>query len=260
MITDQEKKNYLQRFIDANFIQLVDEKIYCTIYDFNHQIVACTNQSAQSIGYNSWQDLVGITFSKFDDAILAKHFFKDAYNEKTQEIIHTHVKRIYQIQKFVLTKHKVVSFFDLLPYNNVFKSYLITYVPIYHKSNEVLGINSFAIEARFLNFQEYMNTSSTTIPEINHSIMEKLSIREQEIMFLLANGVTQEQIAQILGISRSTVATIIANQLCTKFGISGSSTQLLTKIAIKNGYYQNLPHSLWRPIVIILDEELAPQL
>ncbi len=76
-------------------------------------------------------------------------------------------------------------------------------------------------------------------------------------MFLLANGLVQEQIAQILKIHRSTVASIISNQLCIKFGVCGTNTKILSQIAIDYGYHLHLPESLCSPAIIILDDNAS---
>ena len=73
-------------------------------------------------------------------------------------------------------------------------------------------------------------------------------------MLLLANGLSQDLIAQTLKVSRSTIANIIANQLCAKFGIPGSNTKLLAQKALKYEFHQTVPASLYRPYVILLDD------
>lgn len=79
--------------------------------------------------------------------------------------------------------------------------------------------------------------------------------REQEILFLLTYGVTQDQIAQILNVTRGTIANIISKQLCVKFGIQGSNTKILTQAAVNAGIHQKMPRSLIRPCIMILNTE-----
>lgn len=89
-----------------------------------------------------------------------------------------------------------------------------------------------------------------------YTIPEQLSEREQEILFLLASGMTQQQIAQVLNKGRGTIGVIIKNQLSTKFGIIGSNTKLLAQIAYEYGFHKKMPKSLWRPSVLIMGDEL----
>jgi hypothetical protein len=42
-----------------------------------------------------------------------------------------------------------------------------------------------------------------------------------------------------------------------KFDIAGSNTRLLGELATQHGYHTSVPKSLWKPNIIILDEEIA---
>ena len=152
-------------------------------------------------------------------------------------------------------QQRAINYIDILPYNDTFISYLMTLIPIFHTCGKVIAIQSIATMYRFVNFREHL---AERIGKIESPPSEfNLSTREREIMFLLANGITQEQIAQTLHISRSTIATIIRNQLCLKFKIAGSNTKMLAELSVRYGYYKNIPNSLFYPAVITLDEELA---
>lgn len=93
-----------------------------------------------------------------------------------------------------------------------------------------------------------------------HLHLDKLTIRQHEIMFILANGIRQDQCAQILKISRSMVGNIIATQLCPKFGVTGSNTKLLAQIALKHEYQRLIIATMHRPYIVVLDENLAEQI
>ncbi len=260
-LTIEQIHNYINETIIPSFLPIVNEKIFSVIYGLDYKVIICTNQSAKSLGANTWQEVQGSSYKYYNDPEMGKHYFKEAYTDKTAEAIHRHAKKIVQVQQFVMKKGKIVSFIDLLPYNNMFKSYLTTYAPLFHPTKNVVALQSFTVESRFFGFQDHFSQIKDNFPPSRiYTTAKNLTVRELEILFLLANGVTQEQIAQILNISRSTVATIISSQLCSKFGISGSSTKLLSEAAIKNGYYQHVPPSLWQPNIIILDEELAKQI
>ena len=138
---------------------------------------------------------------------------------------------------------------------------MTTYTPIFHPNGEVVAIQSFAIECRFLGFIEQLNMLENDFSSAKkYKASDKLSIREHEVGFLLSNGSTQDQISQILNISRNTVAAIIRNQLCPKFGMSGANTKLLANALISAGIQHNMPPSIWKPCIIVLEETLASQL
>ncbi len=160
----------------------------------------------------------------------------------------------------VFSSKNVISLIDLLPYSEKFTSYLVTYVPILHHTGEVVAIQSFAIKSRFFSHQDYLKVITDQKAQEKYLHAEKLTLREHEIMFLLANGVNQEQCSQILKISRSTIGNIIANQLCPKFGIAGSNIKLLAQVALKHEFYQLIPSSLYRPYIVVLDEKIAKRI
>lgn len=242
---------FLKEYITNNFRQLINSPIYSCLFDDSYKLVICTNQSAKSLGFTCWEDAVGVNYSNESCLALAKVIFGNSYSDEHKEAIHKYAAMIFDIQKNVFLNRHVISFFDLLPYNNKFNSFLVTYIPILDKSEHIVAIQSYAIESKFFGFQEHFYTLyddaiSKKIPP--HQI--ELTKREEEIMFLLANGLNQEQIAQTLQVSRSTIATIIATKLSVKFNIPGANTSYLTKIAMEYGYFQHIPPSLFRPFVV----------
>lgn len=256
MLSIAEKKLFLDNVTIPHFLPNVDQKIYTVVFDYNYEIVICGNCSAQSIGFDTWQEAVGLSFSDYNNVELAAKIFNLQYNDSSSAHIHEYAKKIFEVQKRVFVDKMVVSFLDLLPYDGKLLSYLVTYVPVFHPSGEVVAIQSFAARSRLFSHQEYLSRlcdvgNGNPSGELQEY---KLTIREHEIMFLLANGSSQEQISQILKVSRSTIANIIANQLCIKFGIFGSNTKLLTQKAFACNFHQVVPPSLYRPYIIILDE------
>lgn len=263
MLNQKEKHEYLHNVVIANFLPLVNQKIYSVIYDYDCKIAICTNYSAQSIAMQSWEDAVGITFRDNQRADLGAKIFGSKYTGAFVEFIHHYIQKIYQLQLSIFRNKEVVNFIDLLPYNDRFIAYLITYVPIFHPSGEVIGIQSFATSAPFFSHHDYMQniigySSSTNIASDSSSI--KLTEREHEILFLLANSIPHEQMTQILGIRRSTISNIIAKQISKKFGLTGSNSKALAQLAIEHGYHKAIPESLSKPYIIILDEKLAKEI
>lgn len=260
MLKNKEKRMYIDGTLVPNFLHLIEQNIYSVVFDYNLSIVICTNQSARSIGFKNWEEAKGLSFRNYEDAGLAARIFVEHYTEQLMDSLHQYAQKIYEIQKIVFTSKSVISFIDLLPYGGKFTSYLVTYIPILHPSGEVIAIQSFAVESRFFSHQDYLQVIIDQSKENKHLHLDKLTVRQHEIIFLLANGINQDQCAQILKISRSTIGNIIANQLCPKFGISGSNTKLLAQMALNHEYHQLIPPSLYRPYIVVLDNNLATQI
>lgn len=254
MLTIDEKQRYLEEVIVPNFYPLIEQKIHSVIFDFNLALLICTTRSANSIGLSTWQEAIGLSFNNHQNEDLPNNIFTTQYKGTSIEYINQYTKKIYEIQRKVLKKKVISCFIDLLPYKGKFQAYLVTYVPIFHPNGEVIAIQSHARLSRFFSHHEYLHhLMKNELGQREHNL-EKLTTRESKIMFLLANGFSQDLIAQTLEVSRSTIANIIGNQLCAKFGISGSNTRLLAQKALQYELHHTVPISLYRPYVIILDD------
>lgn len=256
-LTLEEKTRYLQEVIIPGFLPLVEKGIHSSIYDCKCKVVISTNISAHSMGYEKWQEMVGLGYNDNNQELIQR-VFKDKYTEEYREDIDRYCDMIFKCQLAAIEKQQVVSMFDLLPYNGTFKSYLVLHTPIFHPNGEVVALQSFSHESKFFGFKEHFFQPAEVRLEKSYSLQNNLTKREEEVIFLLANGLTQEQISRTLQLSRSTIANLIANQLSEKFNISGANTHLLAKIAIDSGLFQQIPESLYRPFVVSLlpDEAL----
>lgn len=244
-LTSEQYSQYLEQNVIPVFEAAVNAPMYLSVFNSDYELVFCSNQSANSIGFESWHKALGASYKDYTNAELGKQYFKNLYNNDTRAAIHQYVKNIFKIQQFVFKYGKMASFIDLLPYNNVFNAYLISYTPIFHPNGKVIAILSTALEYDFFNLAKHF-TSTNKQPDLKHLPIKNLTVRQEEILFLLASGATQEQIAQILNIKRSTVAGIIRNQLCLRLNIAGSNTKLLAQLAIEHGCLKRIPQSLWR--------------
>ena len=255
-LTMEEYANYMQDIVIPSFNGLIDRDCYSVIINREHKIEICTNKSARSVGANNWQEQKGFCYLDGDDETLLENFFKGAFFGSAKEEIKRYVAKLVLLQKKVLTTGVAVQFIDMLPYNNKFLTYITTYAPIFHPNGEIIAIQSYSSESYVLRFQGHISDPHETKPS---NFRSNFTNRELEILFLLSNGATQEQISQILNISRGTVAAVISNQLCPKFEIAGANTRLLSEAAIKAGMYQHMPQSLWRPVLIILNADLVEE-
>lgn len=254
---DNNYADYLQNKIIPDFRKIIDKDIYSLIINQNHQIEICTDKSAQSVGLNSWEDLRGFSFANFSDKEAVAKIFKKAYFSILQNEIEPYARKLITLQRIVFESCRVIQFIDMLPYNDQFITYITTYTPLLHPDGTVIAIQSFSIQSYVLRFQGHISDPNSS----NQADLKgKFTNRELEILFLLSNGATQDQIAQILNISRGTISAVVSNQLCPKFNIAGANTKLLTEAAINARMYKNIPESLWRPALIILNHDLSDML
>lgn len=250
----EEYQHYLDEYIKRYFNQLINKDIFSIIYNRDFYIEAATFCSLKSGGHDDSVNIKKISYKFYNDTATLEKFFGQKYIELHKEAVSAYGKKIYYLQQVVFNTGTVIKFIDMLPYNESFTVYITSYVPLIHPNGEVLAIQSTSVEGDISRFQRYIckpNAQSN-----NKHLDENFTNRELEILFLLTNGASQNEIAQILNVARTTISSIIANQICPKFNISGANTKILIERVIKAGLYLNMPNSLWKPCVIILNEEL----
>lgn len=250
MLNEQEYREYMDNVVFKCLGNVLEQDIYADIINRDHVIEFMTDLSARSVGSLYGQLLHGRSFYLFKEEALLAQVFKDYYNEATRDMFHYYGEHLIYLQKIVLQQGKVIKFIDMMPYNNEFVCYLTTYFPIVHPSGEVVAILSSSVRSHLLHYSDHLDDFEV------EPFDGQLSARQHEIMFLLANDVTQEQIAQLLSVTRGTISSVITHQLCPRFSISGTNAKLLAQVARKYGFHRQIPPSLWRPALIVLNDDL----
>ncbi|RTL12352.1 MAG: hypothetical protein EKK54_03755 [Neisseriaceae bacterium] len=248
---------YLQNIVKPYFQTAISKSLYSTIVDFRYQTILCTDQSARSIGLLIGEDATGTGYKYYARVDLAQWYFGKWYNDKSAYVMHHYARKIFRIQQYVFKTGHPASFIDSLPYDRGIRSYLITFTPVFNDTGSVVAIQSIALNYRLAGYHEYIQNILEQQKVSSDTLQIKLSKREEEVLFLLICGITQEQIADILEVKRETVASIIRNQLRIKFALPMVSTKLVVETALSYGFPFSIPESLWRPSVIILEEKLA---
>ena len=253
VIADQ----YLQNVVKPYFQTAISKSLYSAIVDFRYQTLFCTDQSARSIGLPFGEDALGTGYKYYSRIDLAQWYFGKWYNDKSAHVTHHYARKIFRIQQYVFKTGHPASFIDSLPYDRGIRSYLITFIPIFDDNENVVAIQSIALNYRLAGYHEYIQNILEQQKAPMDTLLIKLSKREEEVLFLLICGITQEQIADMLEVKRETIASIIRNQLRVKFALPIASTKLVVETALSYGFPFSIPESLWRPSVIILEEKLA---
>lgn len=254
-MTNQE---YIDKIIVTNFKPLVTQNFYSSIINTNYEIIICTNLSARAFGFDNWEEMVKfkLTLTMYNAPKVARAIFQNAYTPENAKQIHEYVHRLFLLQEYVFTSGKIVSYIDMLPYNNQLRTYLVTFTPLYYQGKEIVALQTFSSEINLFRIHDHLILDDRNFTKQASTALQnnkKLTKREEEVMFLISNNINQEQCAQILGITRNTIATIIRN-LCAKFDIAGASTKALYHVAIEHGFFQTIPDSLWKPCIIVTDQ------
>jgi len=253
----QEADQYIQEVVRPYFQTCAAAPMYAFVMDFRYETVMATNKTAHSVGLTHWDETIGTSYKYYSRLDLVTWYFGKRYNPKTATAIHHYARKIFRIQQYVFKTGHPASFIDSLPYDKGIQSYLVTYIPVFNASGIVIAIQSVAFDYRLAGYHEYIQNILEQKKFVVNISKLKLSKREDEVLFLLTCGMTQEKIGEILEIKRDTVATIIKHQLCVKFSLPEVNTKLLVETALSYGFPFSIPESLWCPSVVILEEKLS---
>lgn len=249
-----EYQSYLNESVIPVFQPLMEQQLNSYIINRNLQIEIGTNLAVKAFGSLSGSNLSWLNFSNYQDEAFLQQLFKQSYERYGKKWLSFQLKKLVYLQQLVFKKGLIIQFIDMLPYNNQYLSLMTTYTPITHPNGEVVAIQAATIETYILRFQGHIDNPN--ISTYDKAFYDQFSTREREVLFLICNGASQEHIAKMLKITRGTVSAIIHNQLCPKFGISGSNMKELMKQAIHAGMSRSLPEALWHPCIIVLNREL----
>lgn len=227
----------------SSFIGSVEQDIVAAIYDLNGRVAISTNKFAQVFKYNHYSEIVGKTTEEL--YVLPESF----HNEHSKMLA-----EMDKIRRFVISSKRPQEYFICAIFSDKhgYDIQHITQFPLFLPNGEVVGTHSFCRKNNILPIKNYIHSlkkSDELILEISDSI--KLSPRQQEVLLLMMIGYSQHQIGDILGVTRGTIAKVIAEGLCPKLGLPGSSAKYLVEKALELKLKVNMPLSLIQPKIIL---------
>ncbi|MFO0319511.1 MAG: LuxR C-terminal-related transcriptional regulator [Neisseriaceae bacterium] len=83
---------------------------------------------------------------------------------------------------------------------------------------------------------------------------EQLTQREFEILYLLSNGLSQYEIANVLGVSRGTILKTIMDRILVKIDINENKSEKIIQKAMQLGIHGKIPRNLVEEQIIILED------
>lgn len=230
--------DYFEKVVKPFFSGALSKGLSFTVTDLEGRILLISDSCVKDFGYKNMEEIIG---KKLELCSLEEEPL---------------ITQIEAIRNTVIKEEKMISFMKMSNFNGSFKTYQLTYMPLFKPDGTIFAILSSGKQARYLMPREYFDHICTTklkslARKMNLNI--KLTDRQHQILYLLIYGLTQEEIAKVLKITRTTVATVIA-RVSDKFGIAGSATKILVQMAIAIGLYKKIPSSLLNPRIIIIDD------
>jgi len=218
------------------------------LYDTNGKILYSSDEWKMYICGDVKRKVIGKTL----------HEISSAPETQTQAVSNVHQRVIekrnpiscivisdsfYHVQKNSGVDHHVIVETDIFPVVNEDDEVIATYAI----SKDFHDFNLFYIA--YFKFGHSLNHE----PVGDELLFTKLSRREQEILYLLINGLSQSEIASCLNISRGAVAKIISSRISEKLGLTKVSQALIIQKAISLKLHQKVPISLLEYGIIVID-------
>lgn len=259
MLSSEEKQEYLNQIIRTTFVPLTSTSSRMAVINTNMEIAWLTKALAKFF------DKETSTLEKLIDPFQPSFEFIQQFclrHRVSPEIfIDTFQKTSKIIQKVIDKKHSA-NFVVLMPLHKSLLGYGRIATPLLHPNGEVVGVQLIGYNYSLFGIQEFVHLIDKAeyrpkmfypedIGNPNYN-KRKLSQRQGEILFLVAQGISQELSAQILNIKRGTLSKVITDQICPKFDIFPPNYIKLLEMAHKENYDKYIPERFWKTQVFEL--------
>lgn len=252
-----EDKEYLNKIVIPYFSGFIHQNIDTGLFTPDGIVIAASVKGANNYGVDR-DELVGMSYHTMDLDFIAKICESSAIEDLIG--IANLFKKIGKLNQIISQEKMVVNYIDVIPYKSHYSATIVTHLPII---NPITG-NVIATQAIGNNFYlygivDYVNNihkEQNLVPLKPFVDKINLSQRQHEVLFLLTVGLSQIEIAKVLGITRGSVSSIITHQLSNKLGLLNANTRKMVELAYEMGIDKYIPPSLYRPRVIILDDEI----
>ena len=259
MFNNLSTEEYIKEVVIPGVMPLVDRNINTVIWDINGYFVFASNSFARGLGFASWKDLEG----KFSGALTRDSYpiLKNA-PDLALDAANQIIAKLHELKDKVIETGLPISAILIHPFHRLYRSARLNhYIPIFHPNGKVIAIQLFGESFRLFGLRDYLSNytnqsySNEHIIKSNSDLPIALSKRQHEIVFLLAIGLTQREAAEILQITRGTLAKVAAEVICPKFDIFDGNTTIMIEKARELNFHNLIPVSLCRPWVIVVNED-----
>ncbi len=200
--------SFLEYIVKIFFSNYRDKKIYLSIFNLDTDCIFTTDRTKTEFGF--LKHVNDPSYKNLSDLELLKI---DYYNSITKDMLATCIHEQSIISCIIFDK--------LIEHHG---SLHIIYTPIFAPDGTVCGVLSqgYDYTRLFWGCDKFNDNNS----EFNLSRLNSLTKRQQDILYLLAIGYSQEKVSAALGIKRGTVTNVCYN-ISTRFGFDSYSVEKL---------------------------------
>lgn len=236
------RESFLDHNLIAAWIGAVDKKINMIIYNIEGAVKLITTAYAQRFNSPDWETMIG---QKLSDSIPAD-------NTELQSF----ATELEVIRRKVIRDKKLYKYITIVPSNAGLDAYIEYHFPIISEDGvtQASQVISKMMKSYYSQntFEKYITGERAVKPAASNfrTLAASLTTEEYEILFLLNLGFTQDQAAEIYGISRSKLAKIINYKIADKFNVSDNTLKNILKEANNLNMFTTIPRKFLTPQVI----------
>lgn len=236
--------NYLQNIVIPFYRAQAVKNISFIVYGLDEKVLVAAEDTIKRLNYKNAIEIQGKKFAEFNHI---KPEFIPQMRNLFKQVVHA---------KQMLSILSVGG--QLKPkYKNHHELILQVCEPILDLEQNVVAILMRKYEVNKSNLF-YLFYPEYKISLQNEGMLtESLSKREFEILYLLSNGLSQYQIADKLGVSRSTVLKNITDRIMPKLNINNNDSSEIIRIAISLGIQSKIPKALVKEQLIVIHSHIS---
>ena len=209
------------------------------VHDLEGKIRFLNEQTAKIIANIEAKQLIGTTL--FDLKIISESEYET----------------LKKIRDDVITKRQIIRCINfstncLIEQGLSHHIYQCSILPIIDLNNEVIGtLTTGRLLDNFNPYYHYIKGLNMDLSTETSKTLSLLSPRELEIVYLLAHGMSQRDVASFLRISRGNVSRVLTENISKKWDIEPTTEAIIEK-ALYCGISTHIPKSLAKHQIVIL--------
>ena len=182
-------------------------------------------------------------------------------NKKLTDFSHIKPEMLTKLQcifKKVLQEKQAISFVGIggqvkSKFKNYHELIFQRYEPIFDHEQNVVAVLAKKLPTINQNlFNLFLNKQNTI--NNNQELVDRFSTREFEILYLLSNGLSQYEIAEKLGVTRSTILKYLNDRILKKLCLNENNSENIIKAAITLGIHSKIPKTLIKEQIIVIQD------
>lgn len=232
-------QNFIDSIIMPFCIGSVDLCDSFVIHDIYGKIIIASNKLAHSLGYQNWHEIKGKTDRELNIAPDNNKVYDD-WDELRQKVIHDKVS---------------IYYLNFLNFSYGFDIHANIIFPILTPDGSVAATRIFAKKFKWLQPANCFNTlneesNNATVNPLEYTLTKQ----EYEIIFMIYIGLSQEEAAKSLGMSRSNIAKILNTKIYPKFDIKDKNLDTFLNKLNENNVIITVPKQFGCSRCIIIQD------